>query len=705
MKSDLRNLSIAEDTFLHSGADRYGTIGRDSRQWRRRQGKQGSHVERGPLRLADRLLPVGDAQRIGRHLVLRQPGRGHSVACRHPVPRYPSRNSRRPAAQQSITHLPRNILIPGRDGSSQTRPDSRYICQGNPGRHSCGRPSVIAPVGSRPSSRLPISAPECRACAESSAACAGVAADFGREGRVRMISRRVRELQRRRAVGDQGFAMVELMVAMVVFALLAAGVLASLNMANATGRGNRLRVVGGEPGGQPDRDRAQSRRLASCRRPVLPDGRRGPAVRQDDGRGRRLLRPAERRGRTDRCARPRSATAPPGAKLGYKRITVQVTWDTMGTIQPVRSDTLMTLGANGPDPNKANIAVKVRDRNALPQDAVLVSISPGGVSQQTGYDGCVVFTNLNRGTTYTTTLNTTGYVDPNGVATPAQSVVIPSTGTANQVYKVAFDYDQSSRLSLTVNTQDATYPVPSALLNVLPVTLGSTTLWATTSYRKLFLDCTSAGATAGACITPTGTPRQLPNLYPIAYSAWSGACSDADPGQSSRPAPIVLTPGQTITGAVDTEASQDHNCEQDHLGCRVQHRCLCPAVVWFPGHLLPRWEKRRFGQSAGLTALGWMEPVDRELRHQRHDDLPRPVQPAANDRDGEEMTGPMSRLRRAPPPWRRRNHDGRDDDYDLPDHGHSRVRPARPWCWACAVPALPWSAPRTPRMPASSWSG
>ena len=58
-----------------------------------------------------------------------------------------------------------------------------------------------------------------------------------------MITRRVRELQRRRAVGDQGFAMVELMVAMVVFALLAAGVLASLNMANATGRGNRLRVV------------------------------------------------------------------------------------------------------------------------------------------------------------------------------------------------------------------------------------------------------------------------------------------------------------------------------------------------------------------------------------------------------------------------------------------------------------------------------
>jgi len=89
---------------------------------------------------------------------------------------------------------------------------------------------------------------------------------------------------------------------------------------------------------------------------------------------------------------------------------------------------------------------------------------------------------------------------------------------------------------------------------VLPVTLGSTTLWATTSYRKLFLDCTSAGATAGACITPTGTPRQLPNLYPIAYSAWSGACSDADPGQSSRPAPIVLIPGQTITGAVDTES-------------------------------------------------------------------------------------------------------------------------------------------------------
>ena len=96
--------------------------------------------------------------------------------------------------------------------------------------------------------------------------------------------------------------------------------------------------------------------------------------------------------------------------------------------------------------------------------------------------------------------------------------------------------------------------MPSALLNVLPVTLGSTTLWATTNYRKVFLDCTSSGATTGACITPTGAPRQVPNLYPVAYSAWSGACTDADPGQSNRPAPIVLTPGQTVTGAIDTEA-------------------------------------------------------------------------------------------------------------------------------------------------------
>jgi len=367
-----------------------------------------------------------------------------------------------------------------------------------------------------------------------------------------MIIRRVRELQLRRAVGDQGFAMVELMVAMVVFALLAAGVLASLNMANATGRGNRLRVVGANLAA------SQIETVRNTDVSLLVDGLSCPKSGGAPPCGTTMVGTDAFYVQQSVEAVPIDAASsvcdsPSGAKLGYKRITVQVSWDNMGTIPPVRSDTLMTLGANGPDPDKANIAVKVRDRNALPQDAVLVGISPGGVSQQTGYDGCVVFTNLNRGTSYTTTLNTTGYVDPNGVATPFQSVVIPSTGTANQVYKVAFDYDQASRLSLTVNANSG-YPVPSALLNIMPVTLGSTTLWATTSYRKLFLDCSSAGATAGVCITPTGTPRQLPNLYPVAYSAWSGACSDADPGQSNRPAPIVLDPGQTVTGGVDTEA-------------------------------------------------------------------------------------------------------------------------------------------------------
>ena len=365
-----------------------------------------------------------------------------------------------------------------------------------------------------------------------------------------MIIRRVRELQLRRAVGDQGFAMVELMVAMVVFALLAAGVLAGLNMANATGRGNRLRVVAANLAA------SQIEAVRNYDVSLLVDGLSCPMwagpppcgktwVEADAFYVEQNVQAVQSDAASSVC------DSPSGKKLGYKRITVQVHWDTMGTIPPVRTDTLMTLGANGPDPNKANVAVKVRDRNALPQKAVLVSISPGGVSQQTGDDGCVVFANLNPGTTYTTTLNTTGYVNPNGVATPAQSVGPLSAG---EVFKVDFDYDQSSQLSLSVNTQDSAYPVPSALLKVLPVTLGSTTLWATTDYRQLFLDCTSAGATAGACITPTGTPRQLPDLYPVAYSAWSGACPDADPGQSSRPAPIVLTPGQTVTGAVDTEA-------------------------------------------------------------------------------------------------------------------------------------------------------
>ena len=196
-----------------------------------------------------------------------------------------------------------------------------------------------------------------------------------------MISRRVRELQRRRAVGDQGFAMVELMVAMVVFALLAAGVLASLNMANATGRGNRLRVVAANLAA------SQIETVRNSDVSLLVDGLSCPmSGGRPAVRARRWSGPMPSYVQQSVEAVPIDAASsvcdsPSGAKLGYKRITVQVSLgQRWARFQPVRSDTLMTLGANGPDPNKANIAVKVRDRNALPQDAVLVSISPGGMS-------------------------------------------------------------------------------------------------------------------------------------------------------------------------------------------------------------------------------------------------------------------------------------------------------------------------------------
>ena len=101
VKSDLRNLAVAEDTFLHSGADRYGTIGEILANGDDVEVSKGVtlHVVRYDSLIGYCLSAVHSGSR--RHLVLRQPGRGHPVPCRLPVPRHPNRDTRR-LAQQSL---------------------------------------------------------------------------------------------------------------------------------------------------------------------------------------------------------------------------------------------------------------------------------------------------------------------------------------------------------------------------------------------------------------------------------------------------------------------------------------------------------------------------------------------------------------------------------------------------------------------------
>ena len=157
--------------------------------------------------------------------------------------------------------------------------------------------------------------------------------------------------------------------------------------------------------------------------------------------------------------------------------------------------------------------------------------------------GCAFFGFL-PAQTYTVSLNTNGYVDRQGTATPSQSVGV----NVGQITSVPFDYDQAASVGLTIAGVNGGTPA-----NTMAVSLGNTGY--IPSKVKAF--------------SGTGSARTLSNLFPYAdgYTAWAGDCSDADPEGTNasgirywpgatRDDPLEVAPGATTTATVSAATVQ-----------------------------------------------------------------------------------------------------------------------------------------------------
>jgi hypothetical protein len=178
----------------------------------------------------------------------------------------------------------------------------------------------------------------------------------------------------------------------------------------------------------------------------------------------------------------------------------------MGGVAPVRSDTVLTPPVGAFDPNTGHIAVKVLDRDALPQDAAIVSLTgPQNKTLPTNSDGCAFFAFLPAGT-YTVQLATTGYVDRQSNPTPTQTLGV----TIGAISSVQFDYDAAATIQATfVPTAGGTVPADLGLV------------LANTQYLP-----------SGTRLFPgTGAVRTVQHLFPAleGFVAWAGECADADP--------------------------------------------------------------------------------------------------------------------------------------------------------------------------------
>jgi type II secretory pathway pseudopilin PulG len=309
---------------------------------------------------------------------------------------------------------------------------------------------------------------------------------------------------RKRRSDDDGISLVETVVAMMLFAVVAAVSAGLLGHIMGATRNNTQRVTAANLAAQYIEEIRGQRALD------IPDGGKvyAPVL---------LAGTAYTVQRTANYVESDSATslcAGTGSSLVYKLVTVTVTWPDMGTTEPVRSDTLKALGVGVDDlnPTLGMAAVQLLDEGGKALPGVAVTISPGGIVVQTGIDGCAVFPNLDPATTYTASVDQAGHTALRG----EQLVQTASlTIKAGEVTRTSLSYDKAGSLRVALS-----YPAGYLPPGALGVTLANT---AWSEKTNSFPDCATVSTAPQGCVS--GTPRTASRLFPGAYGAWAGACA------------------------------------------------------------------------------------------------------------------------------------------------------------------------------------
>jgi type II secretory pathway pseudopilin PulG len=342
----------------------------------------------------------------------------------------------------------------------------------------------------------------------------------------RLGRRADRRAARAARFGEEGLTLLELVVALSVFAVVTGGIAATIDSGLTLTRNNRERSVAANLASQ-EMDTVRSTDFTAIAARTVTQDVDGTTFTID----RELTWVAK------------NATNGPcdGTNQNPEllRVRVLVTWPNMRGVAPVTSDTTMAPPVGAYSANSGHIAVKVLDANAAGEFGTSVSITgPMSESEPTNDDGCAFFAFLTPGS-YSVVLNTVGYVNRQGVQHPSQTVGV----TSGNVSSVQFDYDQATTLSLTFAPSAGGTPP-----NDLGISLGNTQFQPT-----------------GVALYPgSGLSRSIGNLFPAAdgYTAWAGSCADADPeGQQvggggpywpggQRDDPLEAPAGGTTVGTV-----------------------------------------------------------------------------------------------------------------------------------------------------------
>lgn len=264
-----------------------------------------------------------------------------------------------------------------------------------------------------------------------------------------MISRIAERLRSARD-SDEGFTIIEVMVAMTIFALIAAGIAAGITSSLVLAKDTRAREVAASVAME---DIDTLRDTSS-----IFDVKSGTAQRQVGGRTYDLKRTVT----WTKSSGASNACGTGDGTLSYKAVTVTVSWATTASSSGSQRFTMSSAIApltNINSDSTGSILVGVTNANGVGVAGIVPTVSggPAGVTfPATDSEGCTYVSGVAPGT-YTVSVARSGYVDSTQQVSPSQQSVKVSAGSSGAA---AFAFDQAA----TYSYQYATTPDSGAVL-------------------------------------------------------------------------------------------------------------------------------------------------------------------------------------------------------------------------------------------------
>lgn len=381
----------------------------------------------------------------------------------------------------------------------------------------------------------------------------------------------------RARLGDdrsKGLSLIEIMVAMMIFAIIALGVGYGLISTLTIARDNKAREVGSNlAASEIDSVRALADPFA------VHDGSKTVAVTPTESYTVKTTTAwVTPTGNVSTCG-----TA--GGPLQYKRVTIKVTWPSMRNEDaPVLVDTLLSPSKRINDPTKGTILVSVAGWRALGKAGVTFSISPSagiGALTPTDSDGCSYILQVPAGT-YTVSLTNTGMIDAlKQQANPSDTK--PVTVGSSTVFNFTYDQRARYKVNYASNYADAVRPL-------IPTNLDFTFFNTYGVYTK-------------TAVQSGSTPYVDLHPYPTGYEAVAGKyvesapfCTSVDP-ESWDPDTRVTPPlsGQRPALSIDPNVDATINVPMGVVNVKGGGGDGYLTAVSQPSVLLP-------GQPACATA-------------------------------------------------------------------------------------------------------